>query len=161
MGKEKAAAAVTMAVASVETYLNVLARLWLAQDPNFEHREQVEKDLSGKKGLGRKLQEWPQLFFGKSADFGSGAGQRFRSLLDLRNRLMHFTSDAHEWQHENIVIRGLIDTSAYDALSFEAAVNAVAAAERFIEYLLQLQGLQADQVPHVMHHWTGRPPNAV
>lgn len=161
LGKEKAAAAVTMAVACVETYLNVLARLWLVQDSTFEHRAQVEDDLKRKKGLGRKLEEWPALFFGKRADLGSGAGQRFKSLLDLRNRLMHFTSDAHDWEHENITIRGLIDTSAYDSLSFEAAVDAVVSAEGFIEYLLHLQGVEMDRIPHVLHHWLGRPPNAV
>jgi hypothetical protein len=160
-GREKAAAAVTMAVACVETYMNVLARLWLAQNPTFEHRDKVENDLKRKKGLGRKLEEWPELFFGRKADFGSGAGQEFKSVLELRNRLMHFTSDAHDYEHENIIIRGLIDTSAYESLSAEVAANAVISAASFVEYLLQLQGIAPDRIPGAVHHWLGRPPNSV
>lgn len=158
--QEKACAAVTMAVACVETYLNVFARLWLAQNPDFEHREQIELDLRQKKNLGRKLEEWPQLFFQKKADLGSGPGQKFKACLNRRNQLMHFISDAHDFAHENIVIKGLIDVSGYEELNAEGAAAAVDAAEGFIAYLLRLQGISEEQIPHALHHWLGKPPSA-
>jgi hypothetical protein len=157
--REHVVATNAMAVACVETYLNVFARLWISQDPDFPHCEQIENDLRTKKNLGRKLEEWPKLFFGMKADFGSGAGQRFRACLDRRNRLMHFHSDTHTFEWENIVINGLIDSTAYETLTREDAFTFVQAAEGFIEYLLQLQGIAAEQLPHALHHWLGRVPS--
>lgn len=156
--REHVVAANAMSVACIETYLNVFARLWISQNPDFPHCKQIESDLRTKKNLGRKLEEWPELFFGTKANFGSGAGQRFRACLDRRNRLMHFHSDAHKFEEENIVINGLIDSTAYDSLTREDAFTFVQAAEGFLEYLLQLQGIAAEHIPHALHHWIGRVP---
>lgn len=155
-----AVAANTMAVACVETYLNVFARLWLEQEPDFVHIKQIEQDLKTKKNLGRKLEEWPELFFGKKANLGSGPGQRFRACLERRNRLMHFHSDAHTFTADQITIKGLIDTTAYETLQPTDALAFVEAAEGFIEYLIQLQGIAPEQVANAMHHWVGRLPSA-
>jgi hypothetical protein len=137
-----------------------LTQLWLAKNPDFPHRAQVEADLSQKKNLGRKIEDWPVLFFGRKADFGSGPGQRFKALLDRRNRLMHFNSDTYELEHESIVIMGLIDTTVYESLKPEDGIASIRAAEDFIEYLLRLQAIPEEQLPHAMHRWVGRIPSA-
>jgi hypothetical protein len=160
VSREKSAAAIVMAIACVETYWNVFAQLWLSQNPEFPHRLQVEADLRQKKNLGRKNEDWPLLFFGKKVDLGSGPGQRFKFWLDSRNRLMHFNSEAHQFEHENIIIMGLIDTTAYESLKPEDGIASIRAAEEFIEYLLRLQAIPEEQVPHAMHHWVGRVPSA-
>ena len=160
LGREKSAAAIAMAVACVETYWNVLAKLWLVQNAQFVHREQVEADLKQRKNLGRKLEEWPVLFFGCKADLGSGAGQRFKACLDRRNRLMHFNSETHDFEHENVVIKGLLDTSVYESLKPADGIASIQSAEDFIEYLLRLQAIPAKQVRHAMHYWVGRVPGA-
>lgn len=161
LSREKSAAAIAMAVACVETYLNVLAKLWLVQNADFVHREQIEADLKQKKNLGRKIEEWPALFFGCKANLGSGAGQRFKTCLDRRNRLMHFNSEAHDFEYENVVVKGLLDTSVYESLKPEDGIASIQAAEDFIEYLLSLQDIAEEQVPNAMHHWVGRTPSAV
>ncbi len=157
--REHVVATNAMSVASVETYLNVSARIWIAQNPDHPHCERIEKDLRTKKNLGRKLEEWPELLFGKKANFGSGIGQRFRACLERRNRLMHFQSDAQTFKLENLLIHGLIDSSAYETLTREDACTFVQSAEGFIEYLLRLQGIAAEQVPHALHYWLGKVPN--
>jgi len=154
--RAKTAAAIQIAVSSVEAYFNVFARLWIDQNPNFKHSEQIASDLRTKKFLGGKLKEWPQLFFGKPIDFGRGIGQDFLGLVDRRNRLMHFTSESHEFEFENVKIKGLIDTSVYDTLVPDDAKNAVITAEGFIKHLLQLQGLSPPHVQIALQHWTGR-----
>ena len=147
-----------MAVSAVETYLNVLARLWLDQNPEFEHRERIEHDLRTKKSLTRKLEEWPALLFGKSLSLGSGPRQIFRQFIERRNQLMHFSSESHTLEVENVRVSGLIDTTAYERLTSSDAKRAASSAEDFIEYLLQVQGIAKEQVPHALHHWVGRPP---
>lgn len=158
--RDRAVAALTMAVAFVEAYVNVFARLWLDQNPVWPHRAAVEQDLRTQKSLGRKLEEWPMLFFGKSVDFGSGLGQRFKAVLITRNRLMHFLPDTHDFAHEGVVIRGLINVSDYNALSGAVAVDAVNTAEAFVGHLLFMQGLSPARVQHALHHWLGRVPGA-
>lgn len=100
------------------------------------------------------------LFFGKSVDFGSGLGQRFKAVLITRNRLMHFLPDTHDFAHEGVVIRGLINVSDYNALSGAVAVDAVSTAEAFVGHLLFMQGLSPDRVQHALHHWLGKVPGA-
>jgi hypothetical protein len=156
--REKACAALTMSVACVETYLNVFAQIWLSQVPEFEHREKIEADLRNKKSLGRKLEEWPSLFFNSRVEFGSGPGQKFKACLDHRNRLMHFSSDSHTFKYDNVVLNGLVDTSAFEELTAEVCSAYVRAAENFIEYLIRLQGIPESQIPNAVHGWLGQPP---
>lgn len=156
--RAKAAVAILISVSSVEAYVNIFARLLLAQDPDFTHAERIRSDLRAKKSLLSKLQYWPQLFFGKSIDFGKDIGQKFRALLDQRNRLMHFSSESHEFEFENVIIKGLVDTTVFDNLTAQDAEAAAITAEEFIEHLLRLQGLPEENIPHALHHWVGRPP---
>lgn len=158
--RQAAAASIIMAVASVETYLNIMARLWIEQDEEFEFRERVDRDLASKRALGRKLEEWPELFFKKRLNFGGGPAQRFKETLDLRNQLMHFSSDAHEYEFENIKIKGLINTDAYDSLDASLAEKSVKSATDFISHLIELQGIPPEQMVHAMHHWVGTPATA-
>ena len=155
--RQAAAASIIMAVAFVETYLNIMARLWIEQHEAFEFRDQIDKDLAGKRPLGRKLEEWPQLFFKKRLNFGCGPAQRFKETLDLRNQLMHFSSDAHEYEFENIKIKGLMNTGAYDSLDASLAHKSVKSATEFISHLIEIQGIPSEQIVHAMHHWVGQP----
>lgn len=153
--RELAVGAVTMAVASVETYLNVFAQLWLDQSPEWLHRTQIERDLRTKKGLGRKIEEWPRLFFNQPLEFGSGPPQKFRALVGLRNRLMHFLPETQEFRHQNISIRGLIDISDYESLTADSALAAVVTSEDFVDHLLQLQGIPDGQRKIALCNWLG------
>ena len=74
---------------------------------------------------------------------------------------MHFISDTHAFQGDGFIINGLMDTTALDSLTPADGWNSVQAAEDFIEYLLALQGVAADQLPHALHHWIGKVPPRV
>jgi hypothetical protein len=154
--RAKAATTILVAVSSVEAYLNIFARLWLSEDRGFEHAERITADLRSKKSLTLKLRDWPQLFFRKPLDLGQGAAHAFRRLLDVRNQLMHFSSEDHEFEFENIKIKGLIDTAVYNNLTPQDAVDAIDRAEAFIELLVRMQELSEEQVQNAMHYWTGR-----
>jgi hypothetical protein len=158
VARQKSASATVMAVACVESFLNVSARLLLFQQPASPHKDQLERDLRAKKPLGRKLEEWPLLLFGKTADFGQGPGQRFKATLDSRNTLMHFISDTHSLEVEGLIVNGLIDTSEFDNLTSSSGWSAVQAAEEFIAYLLLLGGASTDSIPHLLHHWVAKVP---
>jgi hypothetical protein len=73
---------------------------------------------------------------------------------------MHFLAQTHDVAHENVIIHGLIDISDYSALSGAFAMRAVATAEAFVGYLLQLQGLREEHVRHAWHHWLGKVPSS-
>jgi len=156
--RQKAASATVMAVACVESFLNVQARLLLSRDPPSPHKEQLERDLLSKKPFGRKLEEWPLMLFGRAADLGRGPAQRFKATLDSRNTLMHFISETQTLELESVAITGLIDTAEFDSLTASSGWLAVEAAENFIAYLLELGGASADSIPHLLHHWVAKVP---
>ncbi|HWL63302.1 MAG TPA: hypothetical protein VNQ32_10910 [Steroidobacteraceae bacterium] len=158
VARQKAASATVMAVACVESFLNVQARLLLLQNSASPHKERLERDLRAKKSLGRKLEEWPLLLFGEAADFGQGPAQRFKATLDSRNALMHFISDTQSLEFEGFVANGLIDTSEFDNLTALSGWSALETAEDFIAYLLQLGGAPAESIPHLLHHWVAKVP---
>jgi hypothetical protein len=156
--RAKAAAAIQIAVSSVEAYLNVLARQWIDQNPGFEHADRINRDFERRKFLGAKLKEWPGLFFGKQIDFSSGKGLAFDELVSCRNKLMHFSSDSYTYEQTNVAIKGLIDTTLYESLGAKEASNAAQTAEQFIEHLLELQIEDKRHVAHALRHWTGKMP---
>jgi hypothetical protein len=154
----RAVAAIVMAVACVESYLNAQARLLLHGNDTFPHRQKIESDLRSKRPLGRKLEEWPPLLYGKSIDFGQGHGQRFKALLQHRNKLMHFISDVETIDLGPGQIQGLFDTTAVDDITGMDAWTAVMAAEEFVGHLLDIAGTPSEQIPNAKHHWLGTPP---
>ena len=156
--RERAVGAVTMSVACVETYLNVFAKLWLDQNPKSPHTSQIERELRKKQTLGRKIENWPHLFFEQELNFGAGPSQSFKKLLDQRNRLMHFFPESKDFVYQSITIQGLIDNSEFEALKRDTGLYAVSVAVIFVSHLLELQGVPNDQLKHAVHHWLGVPP---
>ena len=153
--RSKSAVVVLTAVAAVEAYINVFGRTWVEQDPDFSYANQVQDDIQSKKSITHKIKTWPQLFFGKGLDLSQGSGQKFLALIEKRNRLMHFTSDYHTYQFENVTIKGLVDSTAFDSLVPKDAENAIYVAEGFIEAWIRLQGLEEKHIKAAAAHWTG------
>lgn len=153
--RSKSAVAVLMAVAAVEAYINVFGRMWVEQETDFRHATQILDDIQNKKFITHKIKTWPQLFFGKSLDLSLGSGQEFLALVEKRNRLMHFTSNYHIYQFENVTIKGLVDSTVFDSLTPKDAEKAIHVAEGFIEGWIKLQGLEEQHVKAATVHWTG------
>lgn len=131
--RSKSAVSVLMVVAAVEAYINIFGRMWIEQAPDFINAGKIAEDLDGRKPITHKIREWPKLFFGKGLDLSGGIGQDFLKLIEKRNRLMHFTSEYHAFQLENVTIKGLIDITTFDSLAPKDAEEAIYVAEGFIE----------------------------
>jgi len=153
--RSKSAVVILMAVAAVEAYINIFGRMWVEQVTDFEHATQILGDIKNRKFITHKIKTWPQLFFGKGLDLSQGIGQDFLGLVEKRNRLMHFTSDYHTYQFENVTIKGLVDSTVFDSLTPKDADEAIYIAEGFIESWIRLQGLEENHVKAATATWTG------
>jgi len=91
--REDAVLCVITAVTVVEVFLNVYFRILISEEPYKHAEEKIKSDLKRKVSLDTKLKEWPKDVFGKKINFGSGAGQKFMELKNLRNGLVHFSSE--------------------------------------------------------------------
>lgn len=153
--RSKSAVVVLMAVAAVEAYINIFGRMWVEQVTEFDHAAQILDDIKNKKFITHKIKAWPKLFFGKGLDLSQGVGKDFLGLIEKRNRLMHFTSDYHTFQFENVTIKGLVDSTVFDSLTPKDAEEAIYIAEGFIEAWIRLQGLEEEHVKAATATWTG------
>ena len=68
---------------------------------------------------------------------------------------MHFNSDYHTVQFENVTIKGMMDVALFDSLSQKDAEEAIYVAEGFIEAWIRLQGLEENHVKSATATWTG------
>lgn len=163
MGKtqRRAVAAIVVAVACVESFINAQARLLLLRGNAFPRHAKLEREVKGRSPLGRKLKEWPRLMYEIDIDFEQGPGKAFKAVVEHRNKLMHFSTDVEAVATEGVEIHGLMDTTVFDDIEPMYAWSAVLAAEGFIEHLLRLAGTPSEEIPHALHHWLGTlPPRA-
>ena len=157
--RQEAAICVILAVQCVEVFFNVYFRV-LISEPAYAHAaEKISEDLARTQcGLDTKIKDWPKLVFGKKLPLDKGAGQRFIELKNLRHKLMHFTSSHETLAVPGLAIHGLADTTAYESLSVQAALEALHTAEEFLCEVFTLRGIAAKDLPHALHSWTSRPP---
>lgn len=129
--RQTAALAVVMAVNVVEVFLNLWFRVRVEERHSHEEREALLRDLAHPRpaSLERKLRIWPKRYLQREIDFTSGPGEEFTRIKALRNSIVHFSSSHETFEHHNVSIRGLADTTEYDALSYESAQDALRAAE--------------------------------
>jgi len=158
--QEEVMIAVILAILAVECFVNAFFRI-LVEEQGFEtYRKQILSDLESKAFLRKKLQEWPKLCFKnkKGLELGKGIGQRFLNVMDVRKKLEHFTPSYEGFNAGNFRIEGLANTTVLDALDASTAVDALESAEGIIAEILELRGTPKKEIPHALHHWTGKPP---
>jgi hypothetical protein len=157
--RQDAALCIILAVQCVEVFFNIYFRV-LISEPAFAHAGgRISADLQKTQfRLDRKIKEWPQLVFGRKLNLDKGAGQRFVALKNLRHTLMHFASSHETIDIPGVAIHGMADTSAYESLSAESAIEALHTAEAFLCEVFTLRGISSENLPHALHSWTGRPP---
>lgn len=149
-----------MSVTVVEVFLNLWFRVRVEENLRAGDVASFLRDLShpGPASLDRKLKEWPKRYLGRELDLTAGPGAEFLKVKTLRNSIIHFSSSHTTFEHDNVIIRGLADTTDYDALSFEQAKNALFAAEDVVAQVFRLAGVEGGNIRHALHAWTGRPP---
>ena len=161
--RQTAALAVVMAVNVVEVFLNLWFRVRVEERHTQEERNALLKDLAHPRpaSLERKLRIWPQRYLHREIDFTSGPGKKFMLVKALRNSIVHFSSSHETFEHDNVSIRGLADTTEYDALSYESAKDALHAAEGMLAEVFRLANIENEHVPNLLHAWAGRIPIAI
>ena len=157
--RQDSAIAIILSIQCVEVFLNVYFRV-VVSEPDFSHAFiKINSDLHDTKfGLERKLKDWPKLVFDKKLDFSSGASQRLKKLKNQRNKLMHFKSSHETILISEIVINGLADTTSYESLNTQSAIDALSTAEDFLCEIFTLRGIVPENLSHSLHSWTGKPP---
>ncbi|MEE9338247.1 MAG: hypothetical protein V3U87_09220 [Methylococcaceae bacterium] len=155
--KEDAALCVITAITVVEVFLNVYFRILISEKSYKHAEEKIQNDLKRQVSLDRKLKEWPEEAFGKKINFGSGAGQKFMELKDLRNRLVHFSSTWETIEMSGVTIHGLADTSAFESLGDHSAIQSLKTTEEFLVEVFRLRGIKEADIPGALHSWTGLP----
>jgi hypothetical protein len=157
--RQATALAIIMAVTAAEVFLNLWFRVRVEERHTADERKALLKDLSPPfLPLDRKLKEWPTRYLGKPLDLELGPGAVFVVLKTMRNSIVHFTSTHETFAYENVAIRGLADTTKYDALSREQAAWALEATENLVAEIFRLAAIPTERLPHLMHAWTGKIP---
>jgi hypothetical protein len=84
-----------------------------------------------------KLRNWPKRYLKRELDLTSGPGERFSSIKNKRNSIVHFTSTHEYVQIGSMCVRGMADTTEYDSLTGADACDALHAAiePRFFVWL--------------------------
>ena len=157
--RQDAALCVILAVNGVEIFLNVYFRVLVSEKQFEDSHEKIMKDLKSRIGIDEKIREWPVAVLKEKIELGSGIGQRFTELKNKRNHLTHFSSSHETISVPGAVLNGMADTSVYDSMNKEMAVNALAVAEALICEVFRLRGISENQVPHSLHAWTGKVPS--
>lgn len=158
--RQRAALVVIMSVTAVEVFLNIWFRVRLEERHSQQEIKAFVRELMPPRPLSLegKIRHWPNRYLGKELDQEAGAGAEFKELKTLRNSIVHFTSTHSTFKHSGIIIHGLADTSAYDSLSFESARHSLIVVEDFLTEIFHLAGASRENVPHMLHAWTGRVP---
>lgn len=157
--RQDAALCIILAVQCVEVFFNIYFRVLISEQAYAHAADRISADLARTQfGLDRKIKDWPQLVFGQKLSLDKDAGQRFIELKNLRHKLMHFTSSHETFSIPGVVVQGMADTTAYEALTVDSAFAALDTAEAFLCEVFVLRGISRIDLPHALHSWTGRPP---
>lgn len=158
--RQTAALSVVMSVTVVEVFLNLWFRVRAEERHSPEDVAKLVLELGHPRpwSLDKKLKHWPKRYLGKELDLDHGPGAEFMKIKALRNSIIHFSSTHTTFEHENVVIRGLADTTDYHELTFEKARSALSAAEDVIGEVFSLAGVSQENIRHMLHLWVGRVP---
>jgi hypothetical protein len=149
---------IMLAIAAVETFLNVFFRVVVTESGFTGHAKRVLDDLDKRRSLDHKLRNWPRDILGEGLDFTATVPAGFMKLKEKRNRLMHFTSSHQTLELPNVEIRGLAEMSDFETLTPADANSAVDMAEGMVRELCRLRGARPEQLDQLLALWTGRPP---
>tara|TARA_R110000868_G_scaffold74471_1_gene215387 strand:- start:1013 stop:1615 length:603 start_codon:yes stop_codon:yes gene_type:complete len=153
--KEDAAQCVMLSVTIVDAFLNLYFQVFVNTEKYNHAKDKFDSDLKRKISIDQKIKEWPKLIFGNQIDLGQGSAQRFYTLKNKRNALVHFSSSFERLNISNIVLNGLADISQYTSLTPQDAIDAVAATEDFMREVFRVSGTSEENIPHEMHLWAG------
>jgi hypothetical protein len=147
---------ILLAVTTVETFLNIFFQILVNEPIYGKYKTYILGSILERRSIDYKIKHWPKKLFNQSIDFASGAGKQFLELKELRNQLMHFSSN------ETVTIKGVdlhnvSNISFYESLEIADAEKASNMVMGIIEEILKLSGLSGSELQLRMLHWTGAP----
>ena len=156
LAMQQAALAIIMCVAVVDVFLNMWFRVKVEEMTDKECLKSFQKDIDKRISLGDKLKKWPERYLIKPLNLDVGPGKNFSEIKQLRNSIIHFTSNHESLKlTEEVIIHGLADTTNYDSLNASNATYALKTAEELVLEIFSLANLDPEQTSSVMHAWTG------
>ena len=156
--KQEIAVAVFLSITVIEVFLNVFFRNLVEKAPYQQHREKLKEEIKDRISLDRKWESWPNRILGRRVK--KELDERFKKLRELRNNLMHFTTNYETLLLGNNVLKGVSNTSEYDNLTVEAAKEALRVVDEVILSIIVLNGVKEDKRLILFRHWTGGVPSS-
>jgi hypothetical protein len=136
--KHNAALTIIMAVTAVEVFFNLWFRVLVEENNVAKDRQSLIDDLSNRRTINHKLKKWPERYLGNILDLTTGPGKAFSDIKELRNSIVHFTTE-HETIHlGKLKLQGFADTTKYDDLTAAQAKIAVKSAEELVQEIFRL-----------------------
>ncbi len=152
------AVSIILAVTVIEMFLNIYFRGIAELDPDKKRGKEFLKNIKAPTPLDTKVKKWPKLAFGKSLNFKKGIGKDFLKLKDLRNKLVHFSSDLHTVSIQLIPFSNFTDTTVFHNLKLSDSENSLKVVRGFIKEIFILEGISKEKLPEMMQYWTGFAP---
>jgi hypothetical protein len=115
----------------------------------------LEEDLTKRRPVESKLRNWPKRYLKRELDLTSGPGERFSSIKNKRNSIVHFTSTHEYVQIGSMCARGMTDTTEYDSLTGADACDALHAAIELVAEIFRLADIKGSALKGSIHTWTG------
>lgn len=156
IARQQAALAIIMCVTVVEVFLNMWFRVKVEEINNEDRRKSLLKDIADRRTIEYKLKEWTKRYLERLLNLDVGPGKKFSEIKQLRNSIVHFTSNHESLElTEDVAIHGLAETTNYDSLNALNATCALKTAEEMVLEIFNLANLDSEQVSINMHAWTG------
>lgn len=157
--KQDLAVMLMLSVTIVEAFMNAFFRVVVGESEYKDHESRFLKDIDSRISLERKIKEWPKKILGRRLDFSKGGVREFMQLKDHRNLLMHFVASYETIELPGpVIINGLSNMEAYEALAIEKANQYPAIIRGFAYEIFTCRGIGSDNHPHAFHRWFGEPP---
>jgi len=148
---------IILSITAIEVFVSIYFRVLAENTKYIEMRESLINDINSPYcSLEKLLKKWPKMLFGKGFYFSKGIGKEFSELKSLRNKLVHFTSTHEEVKIHSMIIKGMANTDIIYNISVSDAMRAVEIAEKFIEEIFNLSGIDPLKNNQFLHAWIGK-----
>ncbi len=147
---------ILMTITVVETFYNLFFSLLVSSDKYQIHKERILSDIRDTKySFEKKLKEWPDVLFHKNVEFGKGIGQKFLTIKDKRNKLLHFLPEYKNLETSNLKLESEVDISIYEELDKFDAKSCPSLILDFVSELFIVANHPPERVGHLIHIWFG------
>ena len=149
-----------LGIAIVETFISAYFQVFAEGNNNLEHKEKFYVAFNSRSmSFDKKINMWLKLFFSKEIDPNEPAAKEFSELKKKRNHLTHFKRTYSTLPFSGATtISGLADTTDYNNLTINDALQTRKTVENYVEYVFRLSGVPEENIPFMLQSWIGKFP---